>query len=178
MATTYPEAEPLIADATPPARLLRRRVDADGASVQLIGAWTLTSLHAEAASLQRELAPLSTPEMHWDLRGVVALDEFGALLLWRLRSEPGRGDHSFIARVPAPPEGRASHDRSRAGACGVHTRIYGERRSDALPRPNSCKILRVSPELPPYCERYHRRDRKHEEKSHTGRASRNQSPER
>jgi phospholipid/cholesterol/gamma-HCH transport system permease protein len=56
----------------------------DGTDVELIGAWTLSALHAEAASLQRALASLSKPELHWDLRGVETLDELGALLLWRV----------------------------------------------------------------------------------------------
>ena len=54
-----------------------------GARVELAGKWTLGALHAHAASLQRDLAALSGRDLHWDLRGVTALDEFGALLLWR-----------------------------------------------------------------------------------------------
>jgi phospholipid/cholesterol/gamma-HCH transport system permease protein len=83
MANTYQEVGPRIADATAADRWLRPRVQVDGANVELAGAWTLSALHVEAASLQRELGSLSRPEIHWDLQGVVALDEFGALLLWR-----------------------------------------------------------------------------------------------
>jgi phospholipid/cholesterol/gamma-HCH transport system permease protein len=48
-----------------------------------MGKWTLSALHAHAASLQRDLDALGRRELHWDLRGITALDEFGALLLWR-----------------------------------------------------------------------------------------------
>ena len=55
----------------------------DGTNVELHGAWTLSALHAESSSLQRQLASLTKADVHWDLRGIEALDEFGALLLWR-----------------------------------------------------------------------------------------------
>ena len=51
--------------------------------MELAGPWTLSALHLDAAPIQRELAGLSRAQIHWDLRGVTALDEFGALLLWR-----------------------------------------------------------------------------------------------
>jgi phospholipid/cholesterol/gamma-HCH transport system permease protein len=59
------------------------RVQASGASVELLGAWTLSALHADARDLQRQLAALAKPHTRWDLRKVTAIDEFGVFLLWR-----------------------------------------------------------------------------------------------
>ena len=83
MATANSQIVPRIVDATSPDQRLRPRLEVAGANVELVGAWTLTALHANAGPIQSELAALSKPDIHWDLRGIVALDEFGALLLWR-----------------------------------------------------------------------------------------------
>jgi phospholipid/cholesterol/gamma-HCH transport system permease protein len=66
-----------------PQQPLRPRAHKDGANVELTGAWTLNALHAESRSLRRSLASLGGPRTRWDLHGIVALDEFGALLLWQ-----------------------------------------------------------------------------------------------
>ena len=56
---------------------LRPFVRLDGANVEVAGAWTLSGLSAENASIQRQLRSLNKPGVHWDLHGVVALDEIG-----------------------------------------------------------------------------------------------------
>src|SRR4051794_9629601 len=83
MAITYQEAVPRIPDAPSPEHWSRPRIEVNDDAVELTGTWTLSALHLAAASLRRELASLSNPQRHWDLHGVTALDEFGALLLWR-----------------------------------------------------------------------------------------------
>ena len=72
-----------LTDPTRPEGLARPVVRVDGTNVELHGAWTLSALHTESSSLQRELASFTNADVHWDLRGIDALDEFGALLLWR-----------------------------------------------------------------------------------------------
>jgi len=116
MSTTYQEVVPLTADTTPPNQLQRPRAHLDGGNVELAGAWTLSALHADAAAMQRELASLSRPEMHWDLRAVVALDEFGALLLWR--AWKWRLPSSILMR----PEQEARFAKLPAGASPPRTR--------------------------------------------------------
>jgi phospholipid/cholesterol/gamma-HCH transport system permease protein len=116
MSPTYQEVVPLTADARPPDQPLRPRVRLDGGNVELAGAWTLSAVHADAGLLQRQLGSLRGPGVHWDLRGVVALDEFGALVLWRAwkwRLPPSvlmRPEHEArFAKLPAsasPPRAR------------------------------------------------------------------------
>jgi phospholipid/cholesterol/gamma-HCH transport system permease protein len=81
------------------------------ASVELAGKWTLGALHPHAASLQRELAALSTRPVHWDLRTITALDEFGALLLW----------HAWNRRLPTSVSLRPE-DSARFGAFPAQAR--------------------------------------------------------
>src|SRR3954469_17684390 len=83
MATASSEVVPRIVDAASPDQRVRPRLEIAGANVELVGAWTLSALHVDARSIQSKLVALSKPEIHWDLRGVIALDEFGAMLLWR-----------------------------------------------------------------------------------------------
>jgi len=83
MAATYQEVVPGIPDAPSREQWSRPGIEVNDAAVELTGTWTLSALHLEAASLRGELASLSKSERHWDLHSVAALDEFGALLLWR-----------------------------------------------------------------------------------------------
>src|SRR5690349_8657711 len=83
MTTAQTEIVPRVAEAVQPNQPVRPRIHVEGAAVELAGSWTLSALSPDAASIDRELTRLSRAELHWDLRGVTALDEFGALLLWR-----------------------------------------------------------------------------------------------
>jgi phospholipid/cholesterol/gamma-HCH transport system permease protein len=82
MSTTYQDGVPILAETPAPDRVVPRVRVEDG-HVELAGTWTLSALQGEIASLQRELASLGRPGIHWDLRGIAVLDEFGALVLWR-----------------------------------------------------------------------------------------------
>ena len=99
-----------------PQHPLRPHAYKDGANVELTGAWTLNALHAESRSLQRSLASLGGPRTRWDLHGIVALDEFGALLLWQ----------AWKRRLPASvsmrPEHRARFANLPAGASAPRAR--------------------------------------------------------
>lgn len=119
--TAYGNVEEVrMADATPPKELLLPRARTDGADVELTGAWTLSALHADAGRLQRELAPLSTPQTRWNLHAVVALDEFGALMLWRIwkwrlpSSVSMRPEHeTSFAQLPAAASALRTRHRPR-----------------------------------------------------------------
>jgi phospholipid/cholesterol/gamma-HCH transport system permease protein len=104
-----------------PQQPLRPQAHKDGANVELTGAWTLNALHAESRSLQRSLALLGGPRTRWNLHGIAALDEFGALLLWQAwkRRLPSsvlmRPEHQArFANLPAgasAPRARSSRPR-------------------------------------------------------------------
>ena len=138
MPTTSQAVEPRIASTPPYDQVVQPRVRADGGNVELAGTWTLSALHADAATVQRQLASLGKPETHWDLRGVIALDEFGTLLLWR----------AWNWRLPASvlmrPEQEARFAKLPAGASPARARqrpqpldlVKGAgRRRDRGPRP-------------------------------------------
>ena len=116
MSTAHSDVVPRITDATQPNQPARPRIQVDGGNVELAGPWTLSALHLDAAPIQRELAGLSKAQIHWDLRGVTALDEFGALLLWR----------AWQWRLPASilvrPEQEARFSKLPAHASAPRTR--------------------------------------------------------
>jgi len=116
VSTAHSEIVPRSTDATKPNQPARPRVQVEGGSVELAGPWTLSGLFPDTAPIQRELAGLCRAEIHWDLRGVTALDEFGALLLWR----------AWQWRLPASilmrPEQEARFSKLPAGASPPRTR--------------------------------------------------------
>ena len=64
---------------------IERQAQADGSvRIALSGAWVLRALLPQVAGLRRQLlAQQREPGAVWDLRGIAALDDAGALLLWR-----------------------------------------------------------------------------------------------
>lgn len=74
---------------------------ADGSSiVEVVGAWTLRNLQPVLTELKGKLA--ATPKSGWDLRQIDALDNAGAVLLWRAwgKHRPAvlfmRGEHEAL----------------------------------------------------------------------------------
>ncbi len=76
--------DPAAAGGADPPRI-ERRAGTDGAArIVLTGSWVLRALLPRAVALRRQmLGYVREGNAVWDLRGVLALDDAGALLLWR-----------------------------------------------------------------------------------------------
>lgn len=70
------------AHAAPPAAAYEMQHQAGGATLRLVGAWTLAALAPQYQPMQRALMSYAQdPAVTWDLGGLTALDDAGALLL-------------------------------------------------------------------------------------------------